>query len=567
MDNIRKIVLYFALIVIAALMWNAWMRDYPPATVKPSPPTKNGQVQKDDDTTYAPSFTPSTTAPTKKATVPSTKIPKGNLINVKTDVLAAQINTDGGAIVSAKLPKYPISLKEPNTPVTILNDNPERLYLAQSGLTNITANGKTSVIQYQAEKTNYELQPGQNEIVVTLTGKTPNGLNVKKQYIFKRDHYAVDVKFQIENLSGKTWQGSVYNQITRKKGEVEKKFHSRYFQGASISSPEKPYEKLSYKTLDEGNISRDIQGGWIAMQQQYFLSTWIPSQNQTHHYYSHVSNGDQKVYTVGYYGPPIQLAPKEKTQVQSTFYVGPEIPSRLKKLAKGLDLTIDYGWLWPISELLFWIMAKIHAVVGNWGWSIVLVTLLIKIIFYPLSNKSYKSMSKMRELQPRLQTIKERYGDDKQAMSKATMELYKKEKVNPMGGCLPMLIQIPVFIALYYVLIESVELRQAPWIFWIKDLSVKDPYYVLPILMAASMFLQQKLSPPPPDPTQAKVMLFLPIVFLVFFLTFPAGLVLYWLTNNVLSVLQQWYIMKTYDPKKEKHKKRKWFVSKKSKKK
>ncbi len=298
------------------------------------------------------------------------------------------------------------------------------------------------------------------------------------------------------------------------------------------------------------------------MQQQYFLSAWVPNQNTVNHYYSHVtvpkdSTGKNDIYTLGYVTPALSLAPGQSGSSQSTLYVGPEIASNLQPLAKGLDLTIDYGWLWWLSKILFWIMKHINSVVHNWGWTIVLTTALIKIVFYWFSDKSYRSMAKMRQVQPRMQALKERFGDDKQALTKATMELYKKEKINPMGGCLPMLIQIPVFFALYYVLIEAVQLRQAPFIFWIHDLSVKDPFYILPILMGASMFLQQRLSPPPPDPTQAKIFMFLPLIFTVFFLSFPAGLVLYWLTNNVLSIAQQYYVMKTFDPKKEKQKRKK----------
>ena len=253
---------------------------------------------------------------------------------------------------------------------------------------------------------------------------------------------------------------------------------------------------------------------------------------------------------MGYLSQPIALAPNATTTFNATLYVGPEIATNLTPLAKGLDLTVDYGWLWPISKFLFWLMSKIHHYIGNWGWSIIAVTIIIKIAFYGLSNKSYFSMAKTRDLQPRIKALRDRHGDDKQSMSKAMMELYRKEKINPLGGCLPMVIQIPVFIALYYVLIESVELRQAPFILWIHDLSVMDPYFILPVLMGLSMFVQQKLSPPAPDPMQAKMMMFLPLIFTVFFCTFPAGLVLYWLTNNCASVLQQWIVM-------ERHKKTK----------
>lgn len=293
--------------------------------------------------------------------------------------------------------------------------------------------------------------------------------------------------------------------------------------------------------MGKSDLSRTIKGGWLAMQQQYFLSAWVADSGDMNHYFTRVRNGD--IYTIGFVGPQLSVKPGDKATTGAKFYVGPEIQSKLATLAPNLDLTIDFGWLWIFSSPIFWIMKKIHGVVGNWGWSIILVTLMIKLLFYKLSEKSYRSMSSLKELQPRLEAIKERYANDKQAMTKATMELYKKEKVNPMGGCLPMLIQIPVFIALYYVLIEAVQLRHAPFIFWIHDLSSKDPYYILPVLMGLTMLVQQKLNPPPPDPMQAKIMMLMPILFTVFFMTFPAGLVLYWFVNSLLSLLQQWWIM------------------------
>jgi len=274
----------------------------------------------------------------------------------------------------------------------------------------------------------------------------------------------------------------------------------------------------------------------------------VPDQEQTNHYFSRAGADD--IYTLGFVGPELKVAPGGKATAGGKFYVGPELEEPLKALAPHLELTIDYGWLWIVSSAIFWVMSKIYGVLGNWGWAIIIVTFLIKLAFYKLSATSYKSMAKMRDLQPRLELLKQRFGDDKQKMSKATMELYKTEKVNPLGGCLPMIIQIPVFIALYYVLIESVHLRHAPFILWIHDLSSKDPLYILPVLMGASMFLQQLLNPPPPDPMQAKIMKYaLPIFFTVFFMTFPSGLVLYWLVNNCLSILQQWYIMKKFGAK------------------
>ena len=336
----------------------------------------------------------------------------------------------------------------------------------------------------------------------------------------------------------------------------------RSYTGVSYSTPQIPYEKLKLKTIASDGFKKNIKDGWIAMQQPYFLTAWIPERNKSFHYYAHTSTPTQGdlshlIYTMGYVSPEVTVAPHATSTQKARIFIGPEVSSRLKQAAPGLKYTIDYGWLAPISIFLFWIMMKIDFVVGNWGWTIILVTLLIKLVLYYPSALSYRSMARMRSVAPRLKALKERYGDDKQAISKATMEIYKEEKVNPVGGCLPMLVQVPIFFALYYVLLESVQLRQAPFIFWIHDLSAKDPYYILPVLMGISMFVQQRLNPAPPDPTQAKVMMFMPLIFTVVFLNFPVGLVLYWLTNNCVSILQQWYIMKTFDAKADERKRKK----------
>ena len=558
--DIKKLILYLAIALLGVMIWTTWQKDYPPSSVK-STTTTTPQAKTPESFT-PPAYQPGTTTPKTPSKKTAEKVPAihsngGSYITVKTDVLMLKISEKGGNLISAKLLKYPISLKEKDIPIQLLTADPENIFLAQSGITNGVNSGKTI---FKSQQQNYVLQPGQQRIAVHLTSKTAKGLLVTKTYTLEKGTYAIKEKMQVKNQSAKPWSGNFYHQLTFKNG-AKHSFFSRSYTGAAISSPAKPYEKLSFKKLSKQNIDQNITGGWIAMQQPYFLGAWVPKQKVANHYYSQsFGQGDKgkgNTFVLGYVGPQVTVAPRRSAQSLSTIYLGPEIASQLNAVAQGLDLTIDYGWLWFLSKPIFWVMAKIHSVVGNWGWSIILVTLLIKILFYPLSGKSYKSMAKMRDVGPRLQTLKERYADDKKSLGKATMEFYKKEKVNPVGGCLPMLIQIPVFIALYYVLIESVQLRQAPFIFWIHDLSIKDPYYVLPILMGASMFLQQKLSPAPPDPTQAKMMMLLPVVFTVFFLSFPAGHVLYWVTNNCISILQQWYVMKTYDPKAEQQKKKK----------
>jgi YidC/Oxa1 family membrane protein insertase len=314
------------------------------------------------------------------------------------------------------------------------------------------------------------------------------------------------------------------------------------YTGGAIYSEEKKYEKIKFDDIAEADLNRDIKGGWLAMLQHYFVSAWVPPAEQVHHYYSKALKTGR--FVLGAYSPNKTVSAGEQVNFESRFYAGPKLQHQLEAISKGLELTADYGWLTIIAKPIFWVLEKIHGIVQNWGWSIILLTVLIKLAFYKLSETSYKSMANMKKVAPRLQTLKERYGDDKQRLNQAMMEMYKKEKINPLGGCLPMLVQIPVFISLYWVLLEAVELRQAPWIFWIQDLSIKDPYFVLPLLMGITMFIQQKLNPAPPDPMQAKIMMSLPIVFTVFFAFFPSGLVLYWFVNNLLSILQQWYITK-----------------------
>jgi YidC/Oxa1 family membrane protein insertase len=315
-----------------------------------------------------------------------------------------------------------------------------------------------------------------------------------------------------------------------------------------LSSPEKRYQKISFKQMDENNLDQTIQNGWLGMVEHYFISAWVPNPISSYHYYTS-ANAENDIYTIGLLSRVVPVGAHQQYATGAQLYAGPDIADKLAKIAPGMDLTVDYGMLWFIGIVIFGLMKKLYAVTGNWGWAIVLTTLIIKLLFYKLNSISFRSMAAMRNLQPKLQQIRERCGEDKQKLAQATMELYKREKVNPLGGCLPMLVQIPVFLALYWVLAGSVELRQAPFILWIHDLSAKDPYYVLPLLMGLTIFIQQWLSPKAPDPMQQKVMMMMPVIFTALFLSFPAGLVLYWVVNNTLSILQQWYIMNHVVPK------------------
>jgi YidC/Oxa1 family membrane protein insertase len=556
MIDYLRYALYLILIVITMVLYQAWDKEHPQpvvnaATQAPIVTPGNDYVpsvaQANKENTTA-SSTAAVNTQTQAAAAP---VSTAAIVHVKTDVIDVDIDTQGGNIIQVKLLKYPQEMHSPN-PAVLLNNAPDTRYIAQSGLLS-TEGPDTTKGQaiYTTDKTDYVLGDNDNELQVKLAWKDKNGVTVTKIFTFHRDNYEIGVDYQVANNSQQNWEGNMYLQLLRKNAPPENSKGlislATYF-GAAVSSPEKPFNKISFKQMQElqtaGNpFSQNITGGWAAMIQHYFVSAWVPEKTATSQYFTKVT-GDG-LYTVGMVGPKFSAAPGQTIDNKAKFYAGPSIADNLEKVAPGLQLTIDYGWFWFISVAIFWMMQKIHSVVGNWGWSIVLVTLVIKLLFYRLSAKSYRSMSVLKKLQPKINQLKERFGEDKQKFTQATMELYKQEKVNPMSGCLPILIQIPVFIALYWVLIESVQLRQAPFILWIHDLTQKDQFYVLPVLMGISMFLQQRLNPPPPDPIQAKVMMFMPVIFIAMFMNFPAGLMLYWFVNNTLSFLQQWYIMHT----------------------
>lgn len=542
MKNIRY-ALFAALIVIAMMLWTAWQKDHPQITET----TQQTSITNSQQTGNDPySFHKNINNQVNKVSSQGIyKTPSDRIIHIKTDVLDINIDKLGGNIVKSNLIQYHESIED-KTPVELFNQKQDGYYVAQSGLVLPDQDVDHKPLLFSSSQDQYQLENG-TDLVVQLTAKNPEGLEVIKSFTFKPKTYAIEVNYSLHNISNKMWVGSNFMQFTRSITPPEKKggvlgFSS--FFGVAISSPEHPFQKYTFKKLSEETINQSVKGGWIAMDQHYFLGAWVPSNNDVYRYYSRVSaNG---LATVGVIGPKLEIEPGKTVTLNSNLYTGPKIESRLNQLSPKLWLTVDFGWLWFISILIFKLLKWINEFIGNWGWSIIILTLLIKLAFYHLSAASYKSMAGMRKLQPKVNRLKEQYKDDKQGMSKAMMGLYKKEKINPLGGCLPILIQIPVFIALYYVLLESVELRQAPFIFWIHDLSLKDPSYILPVLMGVSMYLQQKLSPAPPDATQAKMMMFLPVIMTVFFLNFPAGLVLYWLVNNVVSVLQQWYITNRY---------------------
>ena len=468
------------------------------------------------------------------------------VINVTTDTLIATIDLQGGDIVYAGLRDYLAKIDDPSNPFVLLEQNARRVYVAQSGLIGPDGVDSKARAQYRSEEANYVLADDQDTLSVKLYHTDNAGLSVVKEFVFNRGTHLIDVNYQLSNSDVESKTVYLFGQLKRDSSADPSSENSGMglapFLGAATSNADDRFKKFNFKDILEEPYKAQTQGSWIAMIQHYFLSAWIPNPDKIHTYTTRVTKDGFNI--AGFLSPATVVAPGATTTTSAQLYVGPKDQYTLEKISPFLELSVDYGWLWWIAQPLFWLLTKIHGLVGNWGVAIILLTVLIKGAFFKLSAASYRSMANMRRVQPKMADIREQYADDKQKQSQAMMELYKKEKINPMGGCLPILVQMPVFIALYWTLMESVELRHAPFALWINDLSVMDPYFVLPILMGASMWFMQKLNPPPPDPMQAKLMQWLPIVFTFFFLWFPAGLVLYWVVNNLLSMTQQYIITK-----------------------
>lgn len=465
------------------------------------------------------------------------------LITVQTDVLDIIIDTVGGDIVRAALRQYLTSLDADGKPFVILNRTQNQTYIAQSGL--IGRNGtdiQGERPRFNVAQNHFVLGDDEDRVVVDLSLEQA-GVSITKSYVFNRSDYLIDIAYKIDNRTDTDWQAHLFGQVKRDSTNpnIANAMGPRPYLGMALTTEETNYKKLDFEDLDEAPFKSEKLGGWVAMVQHYFVSAWVPDQQQINIFQLRKLGG-QDLYAAGFTSPAVEVGAGQEGLIKTSFYVGPKDQHRMGEISPYLDLTIDYGWLWWVAKPLFAGMEFIHNIVQNWGWSILILTVIVKLLFFPLSAASYRSMARMRKLQPEMLRLKELYGDDRQKLSQETMALYKKEKVNPVGGCFPMLIQMPVFIALYWVLNESVELRHAPWIFWITDLSIKDPYYVLPVLNGLSMFMLQTLQPAPPDPMQAKVMKIMPVAFSFFFMFFPAGLVLYWTANSVLSIAQQWTI-------------------------
>jgi len=549
--DLTKFFLYTSLAVITYLMLLAWQADYPPLVdggsqqspalqIPETPAAPVSDIPTDVPTT-APSVVISEPAQPTLSTSPVAATSR--LIEVETDTLELNIDLNGGDIVQLALPQYLKQLDVTDDPFVVLESGQGRSYVAQSGL--IGANGTDSAGRavYQTAATNYRIADNENTLVVDLIAQdTGPGVRVIKRYTFARDSYLVDVSFIVENQSPENWQANAFGQIKRDNFDDPSNSGGfmRTYLGFVTTSDDDPYIKIDFGDIDDATQTTEMNGGWIGFSQHYFLSAWIPDADTPNRFTTR--KNDINEYFGEFTSAAFAVAPGAIGEHTIQFYAGPKDQYALAEMSPNLDLTIDYGFLWFLAAPIYWLLTRIDSAMGNYGVSIILLTLVVRALFYKLSETQYKSMAGMRRVAPKIQQLKDRYGDDRMGLQKAQMELMKKENINMFGGCLPMLMQMPVFIALYWVLLESVELRHAPFIGWLTDLSVRDPFFVLPLLMGATMFLQTKLSPAPADPMQAKVMQIMPIMMTVLFLWFPAGLVLYWFTNALLGILQQWYI-------------------------
>ena len=466
------------------------------------------------------------------------------IVTITTDVIKVSIDTLGGDLVETQLLNHLDKMADKGgQPISILTNSNGNEFIAESGL--IGANGTDTASGrplFTTSASSYELSDGQQSLNVDLV-YNQGGVEIIKRFEFKPSDYQIGVRYIVRNLTSEPWSATFYGQFRRDshQPETESSTGMRPFLGAALREKDKNYSKYDFSDIDDETVKTSIQGGWLAFVQHYFVTAWVPPQESNNRYSLRKLQGND-IYLMAVTGEKINVAAGSSAEYKVDLYIGPKNQDVLKQMSPYLDLTIDYGFLWMLAKPLFAVLQMIHSVLGNWGWSIILLTIFVKILLYPLSAASLKSMAKMRTLQPEMARIKELYGDDRQKAGQEQMALFKKHRVNPLGGCFPMLLQMPVFIALYWVLSESVEIRHSPWIIWIQDLSAKDPLFILPLIMGASMFLMQKLQPAPTDPMQAKVFQLMPIVFTFFFLMFPAGLVLYWTVNNLLSILQQWYV-------------------------
>ena len=540
----HRLLLYFTLFFIIYMIWAQWQLAYGP---KPevvaekdtiTATAKNNEDGMIPEAALTPGSLPSVSSLDKQVSS------AGQRIKIVTDILDIEIDTKGGDVIRTVLRDYPVTADKPEEKLVLLTDQNVNYQVAQSGLVSVnegTAPSHNAV--YRSEKETYRLAEGKDVIEVPLYWEGSNGVKIKKVLTFKRGDYVVDVKYYI-TAGEQDWSGSDYMQIVRSRPvETNGNAFIHTYTGGVVYNDEIKYEKYDFDDIADQNLSYQLKDGWLAMIQHYFLTAWIPETGKDNYYFSRY-NRNKDLYTLGARTSAISIEAGKTGEITSRLVVGPKLQNKLEEIAPGLELTVDYGILTIFAKPLFWLLNAFHELFDNWGWAIIFLTITVKAVFYKLSEMSYRSMAKMRKVSPRIQKMKEQYGDDRQAMSKAMMDMYKREKINPMGGCFPILVQMPVFISLYWVLLESVEMRQAPFALWLTNLTDKDPYFVLPVLMGVSMYIQQKLNPAPIDPIQQKVFQIMPFAFTIMFAFFPSGLVLYWVVNNILSIAQQYVITK-----------------------
>ncbi len=565
--NDLRLIYIGTLILLGVLLFQAWVEEKNPATPAASAETTplvspettgNATIAAEglppalaDDIPDLPVLPPDHAQPALKPLPEAT----GEGITVTTDVFSLTIDPIGGSITRLDLTAYPQSLQQPDLPFRLLDDRPGRIHVLQSGLR--AAEGlpaPTHRDAYRAEAKAFQLA-GEELRVPLFWEDAEKQIKVTKTFIFRQGSYQVTIEHQVENLSERTWVGAVYQQLQRTAHKVNNEWFMHTYTGAVYyDSEDKKYKRFDFNRMEKETLNLVQLGGWLAMVQHYFVSALVVPEDQQAQLYSRVRNdGFDRLYLLGALQTAQSIPAQSRSTLSSAVYLGPKIAEKLNAAAPRLGLSVDYGWITVIAQPLFWVLKLFHDLINSWGLAIILLTILIKLAFAPLSHTSYVSLGRMRQLQPRLEALKERYADDRARLGQAMMDLYRTEKVNPLGGCLPVLIQIPVFIGLYWMLLEAVELRLTPFL-WMPDLSSRDPLFILPIVMGVSMFIQQKLNPAPLDPMQQKVFLFLPFIFTFFFAFFPAGLVLYWLVNNILSIAQQWWVLRLLDTSSKKPK-------------
>ena len=552
MDN-QRLITWGLFGLLLYFTWQTWMQDYGSAPQPVAADQAQEPIQLDTDAglpelnangSDLPSIASSGTELTNTAATPEADA-NATIIHVQTDVLTLEINTRGGTLQHAEMRKYPVAKDQPDKKVVLLDTGVDTLAMLRGWLRNskdpATATSANTV--YTAAATDYELGDA-DELTIPLTWTSESGVSVQKIFILKRGQYAIEMQQVVYNGSGEPWTGDQVTQLLRHSEEHERSMFdvdSYSYNGSLFFNGDKAEKLKRDDLMDDGPANFTAENGWYAAIQHHFLTAIVPEAESTNIYQVRV---DDHQLTASVISAPQTVAPGASAVFERQLFVGPKLQSQLEELHPKLTLSVDYGWLTILSQPMFWLLSTVYSFVGNWGWAIIGVTVIIKLAFYKLTQASGRSMAKMRELQPRMKALQDRYKDDRQALSQAMMDLYKREKVNPAAGCLPILIQMPFFLAFYWVLVESVEMRQAPFALWITDLSTRDPYFILPLIMGAAMLFQQKLNPAPADPVQARVMQIMPIMFTGFFAFFPSGLVLYWVTNTLLSIAQQWRINK-----------------------